>query len=94
MSDLEMTGADLRSRAIAILKKRRDFRAHLLVYLLVNGALVTIWAMTDTERFFWPVFVPAFWGIGVVMNGWDAYVASDFSEDRIQREMHRLEPRH
>jgi hypothetical protein len=94
MSDLEMTGADLRSRAIAILKKRRDFRAHLLVYLLVNGALVTIWAMTDTERFFWPVFVLVFWGIGVVMNGWDAYVASDFSEDRIQREMHRLEPRH
>jgi hypothetical protein len=94
MSDLERTTEDpLRTRAVAILKKRRDFRAHVLVYLLVNGALVTVWAMTNNDTFFWPIFFLVFWGIGVVMNGWDAYLANDFSEEKIQQQMHRLQPR-
>ena len=36
------TDDTLRSQAIAVLKKRRDFRTHLLVYVLVNGAIVAI----------------------------------------------------
>jgi predicted membrane channel-forming protein YqfA (hemolysin III family) len=83
---------ELRSRAITILKKRRDFRAHLLIYVLVNGALVTVWAVTNPDVFFWPVFPLVFWGIGVVMNAWDAYFANDFSEEKIEREMRRLQP--
>lgn len=83
---------ELRSRAITILKKRRDFRAHLLIYVLVNGALVAVWAVTNPDVFFWPVFPLVFWGIGVVMNGWDAYFANDFSEEKIEREMRRLQP--
>lgn len=95
MSDLDKTTEDtLRTRAITILKKRRDFRAHLLVYILVNAALVTIWAMTTPDSFFWPIFFLVFWGIGVVMNGWDAYVTDDFSEEKIERQMHRLQVRH
>jgi hypothetical protein len=93
MSDLERTPEDeLRRRAIAILKKRRDFRAHLLIYVLMNGAFATIWALATPDAFFWPVFPLVFWGIGVVMNGWDAYVANDFSEEKIKREMRRLQP--
>jgi hypothetical protein len=87
------TEESLRTRAIAVLKKRRDFRAHLLVYVLFNGAIVTIWAMTASDTFFWPIFPIALWGIGVVMNGWDAYFANDFSEEKIEREMHRLQRR-
>lgn len=37
----------LRDRAIKRLKKRRDFSAHLLVYVLVNAFLVVIWALTN-----------------------------------------------
>jgi hypothetical protein len=95
MSDLDPRSEDtLRSRAITVLKKRRDFRTHLLVYLLVNSAFVGVWAITTPHPFFWPVFPLLFWGIGVVMNGWDAYVAADFSEDKIQRQMHRLQGGH
>jgi 2TM domain len=36
----------LRDRAVRQLKKQRDFRGHLLVYLLVNAFLVAIWAIT------------------------------------------------
>ena len=82
--------ADLRQRAVRRLKKRRDFHAHLLVYVLVNSAIVVVWAFTSGGGFFWPVFPMVFWGIGVVMNGWDVYRGEDFAEDDIRREMQRL----
>ena len=63
------------------------------VYLLVNTALVTIWAITNAGGFFWPVFPIAFWGIGVVMNAWDAYADDAVSERRIEQEIRRLEHR-
>ncbi|HEX7716062.1 MAG TPA: 2TM domain-containing protein [Marmoricola sp.] len=81
----------LRGRAITVLKKRRDFRTHLLVYLLFNAGFVAVWALVNPDAFFWPVFPLVFWGIGVVMNGWDAYFGSEFSENDIQRQMHRLQ---
>jgi len=90
-TDESFTEESLRSRAIAVLKKRRDFRGHLLIYVLVNTALVTIWAISNRDTFFWPVFPIVFWGIGVVMNGWDAYFANEFDEEKIEREMHRLQ---
>lgn len=92
MSDIERnTDGSLRSRAITVLKKRRDFHAHLLIYVLVNAALVTVWALASPDVFFWPVFPLVFWGIGVVMNAWDAYFSGDFSEEQIERQMHRLQ---
>jgi len=84
---------ELRERAVKRLKKRRDFHAHLLVYVLVNAFLVLIWAVTTPGGFFWPVFPLVGWGIGVVMNGWDVYVAEDFDEEQIDREVERLEHR-
>ncbi len=81
----------LRERAVKRLKKQRDFRGHLLVYVLVNAFLVVIWAVTNLYGFFWPVFPIVGWGIGVVMNAWDAYRRDDFDEKRIHREMERLQ---
>ncbi len=83
----------LRERAIKRLKKRRDFVGHLLVYVMVNGIVVTIWAMTNAHGFFWPIFPILIWGIGVVMNGWDVYRGDTFSEDQIQREVEHLQRR-
>ena len=37
---------DLRGRAIARPKRKRDFGAHLFVFLVVNGFLIGIWAFT------------------------------------------------
>jgi 2TM domain len=78
-----------RDRAVTRLKKRRDFRGHLLVYVLVNTLLVVIWAVTDAHGFFWPVFPIVGWGIGVVMNAWDVYWRPRITEHDIQREMER-----
>ena len=78
-----------RDRAIAQLKKRRDFRGHLLVYVLVNAFLVAIWAITSDHGFFWPVFIIGAWGVGLVMNAWDVYWRRDITEADIQQTMRR-----
>ena len=80
----------LRDKAVRQLKKRRDFRSHVLVYILVNTFLVVIWVVAGGDGFFWPVFPIAGWGIGVIMNAWDVYGRQEITEDDIHREMHRL----
>lgn len=80
---------DERDQALERLKKQQDLRAHVLVYLMVNALVWTIWALTDTG-FPWPVFVTGGWGIGVVMNAWDAYWRRPITEAAVQREVERL----
>ena len=78
-----------RERAIAQLKKKSDFRAHLLAYVLVNTFLVAMWALTGAN-FFWPAFPLLGWGIGLVFHARDTYWGDAYSEDQIRREMQHL----
>ena len=82
------TETDVRDRALGRLKKKSDFKAHVIVYVLVNALLVTIWAMTGAH-FFWPIFPIVGWGIGVLMNAWDVYRKAP-SEEQIRREIERI----
>lgn len=86
---LPVEGQGLRDRAIARLKQKRDFGAHLFVYLVVNAFVVGIWAVTGAG-FFWPVFLLFFWGIGLVLHAWEVYWRKPVSEDEIRREMQRM----
>jgi 2TM domain len=76
-------------QALSQLKKRRDFHAHLLIYVLVNSFFVLIWAVINVHTFFWPIFPMAGWGIGLVMNAWDVYWRRPISEADIKREINR-----
>ncbi len=80
----------VRDEAVRRLRKRRDLANHVLVYTLVNGFLVAIWAVTDLHGFFWPVFPILGWGVAVLLNAWDVYRGDAISEERIQREIQRL----
>jgi hypothetical protein len=82
-------GPELREQAIVRLRKKSEFGAHLLAYLLVNAFLVAIWAVTGAG-FFWPAFPLFGWGIGVAFNAWDVYGRKPVSEDQIRREMARM----
>ena len=88
--DADARPPELRERALRRLKQRRDFRGHVLIYLLVNAFLTVIWWMTSSEGFFWPMFVMVGWGIAVVMNAYDVYVGGEITEDEIEREMDHL----
>ncbi|HEX3222811.1 MAG TPA: 2TM domain-containing protein [Nocardioides sp.] len=87
------TEPNVREAAARRLEKRRGFTGHLLVYLLVNTAFVVIWLITGHPGFFWPVFLMVFWGIGLVMNAWDVFVAHEITEEDIDREVARMHHR-
>lgn len=82
--------AALREIAVKRIRKRRDFYTHLLVYALVNGFLVVIWAVTSVHAFFWPIFPIVGWGIGVVLNAWDVFRREQFTEAQIGKEIERM----
>jgi hypothetical protein len=87
------TTLDLRERAVRRLRKKHDFRIHLVIYLMVNALLVAVWAMTG-PGFFWPIFPLVGWGVGVVANAWDAYGRDVPTESQIRHEMEKMaEPR-
>jgi 2TM domain len=79
----------LREAAVERLKKRQDFRAHLLVYTLVIGLLWTIWALTGAN-FPWPLIVMGGWGVGLLMNAYDVYGRRPIAERDVEREIERL----
>src|SRR3954471_20578025 len=85
--------AMLRERAIKRLRKRRDFYRHVLAYVLVNGFLVVIWAVTGEAGTFWPIFPMVGWGVGVIMNAWDVSRDDEVDETSIEQEMRRLQKR-
>jgi hypothetical protein len=78
-----------RNQAIKRLKAKNDFKAHLVVYLAVNAMLVLIWASTSAG-YFWPIWLMAGWGIGVVMHAYTVYWGDRFTEAQIEREMKSL----
>lgn len=91
--DTTTEAGDLRQEAIRRLKKRRDFEAHLLSFVLVNAVLWGIWALIAAASgawFPWPVFATLGWGIGLVFHAWDVYGRRPFTEEDIQREEARL----
>jgi hypothetical protein len=84
------TEEELRAQAVKAIKRKRDFKAHLVAYVIINAFLVTIWYLNG-RGYFWPGWVMGGWGIGLAFNAWDAYGRHNDppSEAEIQREMDR-----
>jgi len=84
----------LREQALLHLKKKRDFRTHVVAYLLVNALLWLIWAVVLVAAkgpwLPWPILPMAGWGIGLFFHAWDTYGRKPFTEADIERELVRL----
>jgi hypothetical protein len=84
----------LRKEAIRRLRKKRDFRTHLLAYLLVNSFLWLVWGVVylaaDGPWFPWPLLPLGGWAIGLVFHAWDVYGRKPFDEGMVEREIARL----
>ena len=73
MSELEALTADLPSARGPASRRRRgaldpSFRIHLSIYIVVNVALIGIWAASGAG-YFWPIWPILGWGIGVGCHG-------------------------
>jgi hypothetical protein len=84
------TETDLRKQARERLEKKRDFKTHVFIYVVVNAVLVGIWAIATPDALFWPIFPMLGWGIGVAANAWDVFVRKPITEAEIEREEQRL----
>ena len=77
-----------RDEALGRIKKRRDFNAHVVAFVVVNAALWVLWAVTGAG-YPWPVWITGFWSIGLLMNAWDVYFRRPISEADIEAEMRK-----
>lgn len=59
----------VRSRALKPVKAREEFLQHLAVYTLINAML---WLAFGRDGSMWPIFVTGGWGIGLVINAFEA----------------------
>jgi hypothetical protein len=67
---------------------RRDFGSHLVAYVVINGFLVFVWAVTGAG-YFWPAWVLAGWGIGLVLHAWDVFLRRPVTDADVEAELQR-----
>lgn len=70
------------------LEARRDWTSHLVAYLVINSLLVTVWGVTGAG-YFWPIWVIAPWGAGLVLHAWDVFIRKPVSEADVDAELRR-----
>ncbi len=82
----------IRQRVQKKLNARSEFLQHLTAYLAINGFCWLLWFFNLTA-FPWPVFVTAFWGIGIVNHYLDYHYkhgrGADRGEEEIESEITR-----
>ncbi len=71
---------------------KRALGAHAVTYVVINAFLIFIWAIGDGGNF-WPGWVLAGWGVGLILNAWDVLFRRPVTEADIENEMRRGQPR-
>jgi protein-S-isoprenylcysteine O-methyltransferase Ste14 len=75
-------------------QKIHGFYMNLLVYLIVNAALVVFVAAGITHLippgFFWPIVSIVVWGAVLAIWGYRTFRGNVYTEEQIQREMQKL----
>jgi hypothetical protein len=77
-----------RERVRKRLQDRRDFSSHVVVFVVVNTFLVAVWAITGAG-YFWPAWVLAAWGVGLVLHAWETFVHRPVTEAEVDAELQR-----
>ena len=82
-----LTDTQLREQA----RKRVEFRAHLIVYCVIIGALWLTWYLTGSN-YPWPLWPMTGWGIGLVLHYMLEYKPGKFlSEEEEYQKLKRRE---
>jgi hypothetical protein len=80
---------DPRAQAMQRLHAKRRFQRHALIYAVVIGLLVVIWALTNFGNYFWPIWPALLWGIALAIHAWTVYGQRPITDADIDRELGR-----
>ena len=69
-------------------EKRRGLQTNLVTYLVINSAVVLIWAMTG-RGYFWPGWMIGAWGVGLVLSFWE-YTRGPITDADVDAEIERI----
>lgn len=78
-----------RERIRKRLEERREFTSHLVAYVVVNAFLVGVWMLTDYGGYFWPAWVFAAWGVGLLLHAYETFFRRPITEADIDAELRR-----
>lgn len=71
--------------------RRRGLITHTVAYFVVNLFLVVIWLFTGAG-YFWPGWVIAGWGVGLLLDAASVLLQTDITEEQIDRELRNRKP--
>lgn len=83
--DSSVSSRDLARRR---LQQKREFQGNVVAYVVINAFLIVIWFMSG-GGYFWPGWVLAGWGVGLLIHGWEVYFRRPITEADIEAEMRR-----
>ena len=92
MSDLEETSpapSPDRAAARKRIEKRRGLQGGFVAYVVVNAFLVVVWALTGAG-YFWPAWIMAGWGVGMLLGLWD-YLRGPINDADVDAELRRMD---
>ena len=90
MSDLREMETESSERAMARkrIEKRRGLQGGLVAYVVINAFLVGVWALTG-GGYFWPAWIIAGWGVGMLLGLWD-YWRGPVTDADVEDELRRM----
>jgi hypothetical protein len=91
MSDLGESGPasdTARAAARKRIEKRRGLQGGLVAYVVINAFLVAVWAMTGAG-YFWPAWIMAGWGVGMLLGLWD-FLRGPVTDADVDDELRRM----
>ena len=77
-----------RDEARKRVQAKRDFGSHLVAFVVINAVLIGVWAMTG-GGYFWPAWLFALWGAGLVLHAWDVYLRRPVTDADVDAELRR-----
>jgi len=87
----QMSEEEIRKIATERVKAKKGFFSHLTAYILVNLMLIAIWYFTGA-KYFWPMWVLLFWGIGLIVNAIAVFARRDtgWEKREVEKEIERI----
>lgn len=69
-------------------RARRDFASNVVAYVVINAALIVIWALSGSG-YFWPAWIIGVWSVILVLHWWNSFGRRPMTEADIDAEMYR-----